>query len=132
VRAQQADIDADQAVGEDELDIPAEPTNGKRKRSNLTSAFSRGSIERWIRDFEESGNDIWALVPELARSSRRERNRSKTGINQEVEAIIGRVFDDAIKRKNKPARRRMRIHAVDLWLDVVKAVGKENAKRPAD
>ncbi|GEM_PF-3060963 len=115
-----AQIKEDQnAEGLELIKSPSSPV--KHKRSRIGLAESAGSLERWLRNFEESGYDIRALVPGFSQ-------RKDTGMGEldpEVERIIQAVFQ---KCKQKPAHRRLK----DIHLMVVNEVAKQNRHRLPD
>jgi len=102
------------------LQTPATARADKR-RGELGSALSRASIVRWLSDFQESGYDIRALVPNFKRSARKGERR----LDQEQERIIqGVLAECATDRGHRTAQ--------DVYLMVVNRVAEENRTRPTD
>lgn len=93
----------------------------KRKRSRIGQATSAGSLERWLRNFEEGGYDIRALVPGLIQR----KDKGKRNLDDDLERIIQAAFQ---KCKQKPAHRRVE----DIHKMVVNEVAKQNRFRSPD
>ncbi|MFT3895287.1 MAG: hypothetical protein QM730_26990 [Anaerolineales bacterium] len=92
-----------------------------RKRGPVGTAKSRASIERYLRDFEESDYDICALSP----YARPGAHKGRLLLAKEVEDIIQDVLNDC---KNRPSKRRLE----DIHLKVVHEISKNNRTRPKD
>jgi len=80
---------------------------------------SRTSLERWLRAYEESGQDIRALVPATSRSGAGGHAR----LDDEVEAIVGAVLAACA------AAPRYRT-GLDVYLLVLNRVSEANRARP--
>lgn len=97
------------------------PSPPDQKRSRVGLAASAGSLERWLRGFEESGYDIRALVPGFIQR----KDKGKGKLHDDLERIIRAVFQLC---KQKPAHRRLE----DIHKMVVNEVAKQNRFRKPD
>ena len=102
----------------------ATPTNSLKRRSPrrgkaIGQATSRTSIERWLKDFVESGYDIRSLVPDTHLYG----GKGKSRLDTECEKIISEVLEEC---KNHPANRTV----VDVYDAVVNGIAKANSLLP--
>jgi putative transposase len=98
---------------------PLATRESPRKGKAIGQAISRTSIERWLKDFVESGFDIRSLVPETYRYG----GKGKTRLDSECEKIISEVLEEC---KKHPANRTV----VDVFDNVVNGIAKANASLP--
>ncbi len=76
-----------EAVRQRVQEVQAEQTAAAK---SLLTAVSEASIYRWLRYYEQSGQDIRALLPNLKKRG----NRNKSRINEEVNQIIETTIND--------------------------------------
>lgn len=80
---------------------------------------SIASIYRWIRDYNDSGQDVRALVPSFRRSGGRGRPRSTAELNDMIDGVLQRFF----LTRRRPSMQQ----AYDV---LVGEIAAENAPRP--
>ncbi len=82
------------------------------------TAISVASIYRWIRDYEQSGNDIRALVG----NSQQQGGKDQSRLEDDVEAIVHAVIQDRYYVSE-------RVTCDDIYLEVVLRIEEENRFR---
>lgn len=82
------------------------------------TAISVASIYRWIRDYEQSGNDIRALVG----NSQQQGGKDQSRLEDDVEAIVHAVIQDRYYVSE-------RVTCDDIYLEVALRVEEENRFR---
>ncbi|MEA2574744.1 MAG: putative transposase [Chloroflexia bacterium] len=90
-------------------------------RTNVGHALSRASIERWLRAFERSGQDIRALAPATRRAGGRGESRLGTQVDEIIEAVLK---DCAAKPKFRTVS--------DVQALIANRIADENRFRPAN
>jgi putative transposase len=83
-----------------------------------TTAISIASIYRWIRDYEQSGNDIRALVG----NSQQQGGKQQARLEDEAEAIVRVVIQDRYYVSEK-------VTCDDIYLEVALRIEEENRFR---
>jgi putative transposase len=82
------------------------------------TAISVASIYRWLRDYEQSGNDIRALVG----NSQRQGGKQQSRLEDEDEAIVQAVIQDLYYVSEK-------VTSDDIYLEVALRIEEENRFR---
>lgn len=83
-----------------------------------TTTISIASIYRWIRDYEQSGNDIRVLVG----NSQHQGGKRQSRLEDDTEAIVGAVIQDRYYVSEK-------ITCDDIYLEVALRIEEENRFR---
>ncbi|GAG09351.1 unnamed protein product, partial [marine sediment metagenome] len=91
---------------------------GDSQAGVLKKSISVPSVYRWIKRYEQSGNDLRALIPDTAMRG----GKGKSRLAPEVEMIVGSVFDDLLYRREK-------VTGVDLLHEIAVRIKEENELR---